>query len=203
MSSSELENWAFDTFTTLKGKLAPSAGGTLVCGFISSQHGEGRSTWIKALAKAARRQGLRVMSINAGSTADEGDWSNVVEEPSQIPPIPSENMSLLSQIDQTLTAGTEGASLNVQSLRWIWNVENRRQWRKAMEKCGAMESAAVFIELPPVNDRESVLLAEHVPNVVWLCGQGRTNESQTRSEIEMLRCAGVQLVGAVMNNPQP
>ena len=204
MTSSAFENWAFDTLTTLKGRLGCAPNGALVCGFISSGPGEGRTTWIKAVARAARKRGLRVLTFHAGSSEE----SNLPAPGSgnrkpHSSPADADQMNLLAEIDRTLATGSEGTSLHVQSLQWIWNPENRRQWQDAMEKCQAMDNGVVLVELPAVSNRESVLLAEHVPNVVWLCGQGQNSVSQTRSEIEMLKCANVRLVGAVLNSPQP
>ncbi len=53
MTPEEQINWAFRTLTILQGKLNSSSDEPLVCGFISSAHGEGRSTWINLLVSAA------------------------------------------------------------------------------------------------------------------------------------------------------
>ena len=57
MSASQQVNWAFRTLTLLKGKLSRDADQALVCGIISANHGEGRSTWVNLLVSAASQRG--------------------------------------------------------------------------------------------------------------------------------------------------
>lgn len=203
MKAADYENWAFDALTRLRGSLRLSANGALVCGFISSQHGEGRSTWVNALAQAGRKQGLRVLTVNAGSVREGGVASTPGESAKSTTLSKPNNLDLVSAIERSLTLDNQGTTLEMPSLQWIWNLDNRRQWRQAIEKCQSMEDAVVLIELPPVVDRESVLLAEGIPNVIWLSGRGQVRSKQTKSEIDMLKCAKICLVGTAFNSPHP
>ncbi len=63
MDQAEQEHWAFRTWTILQGRLARSPNHGLVCGFTSSVPGEGRSTWVQLLARAASSMGFRVLTI--------------------------------------------------------------------------------------------------------------------------------------------
>ena len=63
MSLAEKDAWAFRTWTAISGQLNASPNQGIVCGFISSSAGEGRSTWIELLVCAAKQRGLQVMTI--------------------------------------------------------------------------------------------------------------------------------------------
>ncbi|MEY4387481.1 MAG: hypothetical protein RLY20_2764, partial [Verrucomicrobiota bacterium] len=63
MTKEEQERWAFRTWTIIAGQLSVSPSHGMVCGIVSSQHGEGRSTWIRLLGDAASRRGLRVLTV--------------------------------------------------------------------------------------------------------------------------------------------
>ena len=58
MDAKERRAWAFRTWTILYGTLAQSTHPGIVCGIISAAPGEGRSTWVRLLAEAARERGL-------------------------------------------------------------------------------------------------------------------------------------------------
>jgi protein involved in polysaccharide export with SLBB domain len=55
------------------------------------------------------------------------------------------------------------------------------------------------VELPPASVAETVLLAENVPNLVWLVDSNRSDAAETHSDLETLRDARCNLVGAVLN----
>ncbi|HMP84990.1 MAG TPA: hypothetical protein PKA41_20050, partial [Verrucomicrobiota bacterium] len=58
--------------------------------------------------------------------------------------------------------------------------------------------------LPPASSPESVLLAENLPQVVWLADSGKARVRETRRQLETLRHAKCRLAGAVLNHePEP
>src|SRR5207253_8233987 len=68
MSAKQQVDWAFRTLTLLKGKLNRDPDEALVCGIISANHGEGRSTWVNLLVNAASQRGLRVLTVDTRPT---------------------------------------------------------------------------------------------------------------------------------------
>ncbi|MES2693860.1 MAG: hypothetical protein V4773_10340, partial [Verrucomicrobiota bacterium] len=68
MSQAERDDWAFRTWIALQDRLAYSPNHGLICGFTSSNEGEGRTTWISLLAGAARKCGFRVLTVATRST---------------------------------------------------------------------------------------------------------------------------------------
>lgn len=63
MHPSVQSSWGFRTWTALQSRLSKSPNHGLVCGFTSSGPGQGRSTWIRLLAKAASQCGFRVLTV--------------------------------------------------------------------------------------------------------------------------------------------
>src|SRR5262249_43985367 len=82
---------------------------------------------------------------------------------------------------------------------WVWNLERRQQWRTALEHWQEIPNLALFVELPPASHPESVLLAEHLPQVIWLASSGMAHVEETRFELETLRHARCRLAGTVLN----
>jgi len=82
---------------------------------------------------------------------------------------------------------------------WIWNLERRKQWREALQHWRQIENLVIFVELPPGEVPESVLLGCNLPNVIWLTDSGTADAAETRAQLETLRHARCNLVGAVLN----
>ena len=82
---------------------------------------------------------------------------------------------------------------------WVWSLERRKQWHSALDLWRKIDNLVILVELPPASVPESVLLAENIPNLVWLTQSGRTDAMETRTQLETLRQARGNLVGAVLN----
>jgi protein involved in polysaccharide export with SLBB domain len=82
---------------------------------------------------------------------------------------------------------------------WVWNLDRRKQWHSALEAWRTIEHVVIFVELPPASVAETVLLAENVPNLLWLVDSNRSDAAETHAELETLRDARCNLVGAVLN----
>jgi polysaccharide biosynthesis/export protein len=181
MSARDKEQWAFETFTHLKGTLMDEQTQTLMCGFISSQHGEGRSTCISLLADAAAKQGYRTRVLTTNRTSSAAQ----LPAPAEIPE------ALASACPAPLAIPLPG---------WVWNKELREQWQIALTEIKTVKNLVTFVELPPACEPEGILLAEKFSPLIWLAARDRANIRQTRSHLEMLRCAGTRFAGAVFNN---
>jgi protein involved in polysaccharide export with SLBB domain len=82
---------------------------------------------------------------------------------------------------------------------WIWNLERLKQWRLALEAWRAVDHVVIFVELPPASEAETVLLAENIPNLLWLVDCNKSDSEETLVELATLRHANCNLVGAVFN----
>jgi len=224
MTTAEKEAWAFRTWTALSGQLNSSPNQGMVCGFISSTDGEGRSTWIKLLANAARHRGLRVLTVSASPTGSASDpemetvqppdrtGNNQHSERNASPgerPLQTETLTpqALATPGDAARALSGPGSLPASHLRlagWAWDPERRTQWQKAVAYWHAMDNLALFIELPPASMPEAVLLAERLPHLIWLADSGKPRSRSTREQVQTLRHAKCRLIGAVLNHePKP
>ena len=241
MSAQQQVNWAFRTLTLLRGKLSCDPDQALVCGIISANHGEGRSTWVNLLVSAANQRGLRVLTVDTRSTAAPAESASPKKETES--PAPTEArtntattaagteqsppggqnsnghaINLPENMDDTLHSNVLSTparvaeqlqSPNSQPLvhiplpGWVWSLERRKQWERALEYWKDIDNLVIFVELPPASEQESVLLSEHLPQCLWLTGSGLADSAETAAHIETLRHARCNLVGAVLNYAPP
>jgi len=82
---------------------------------------------------------------------------------------------------------------------WVWNLERRKQWRDALAHWRKIENLVIFVELPPASVPEAVLLGANLPNMVWMASSGKADAAETREQLDTLRHARCNLVGAVLN----
>lgn len=195
MSREERQRWALKTLAALKARLRPSGDGALSCGFISSTHGEGRTTWVNLLAEAACTLGYRVLvvsereaSLPARKVAPGLREPEPAEAPAKGVPVELATPAPVSQLMARIPLPTKD-----------WKIEEREEWREAVRKSGAARGAAVFLEIPPASDLETILMTENRTQLIWLCGKDMASLAETRSQLETLRACQCELVGAVLN----
>ncbi|HVR35639.1 MAG TPA: hypothetical protein VMS21_07285 [Methylomirabilota bacterium] len=203
MDSKDREEWSFRTWTLLKGKLASTHNRGIVCGVVSCLHGEGRSTWINLLAKAAGDRGCRILAISTSPSSPSSSGEPPPDSPGDAPgessAIEKNVLAFPTQVTEKLVDQNAGQAIRVPLAEWVWNPDRRRQWRSALESWSSVENLVMLIELPPASMPESVLLAENLPQVIWLTGSGLARTAETQLHLETLRHAGCNLVGAVLN----
>jgi len=202
MPAEEREAWAFRTWTALAGQLSKSANHGMVCGFVSSTPGEGRSTWIELLAKAARRRGLQAVTVGTRPQTN-GSGNGASLSPSGAQPelftATATSQALAVQVESPQTLATQ-----IPLPGSVWNLEHRKEWQNALSRCSAIENLVLLVELPPASVSESVLLAESLPQVIWLADSRKARARATREQLSTLRHARCRLVGAVLNHePNP
>jgi protein involved in polysaccharide export with SLBB domain/capsular polysaccharide biosynthesis protein len=204
MSPLEQNQWAFRTWMVLQSKLSTSPNRGLVCGFTSARSGDGRSTWIGLLARAARTCGFRVLTIvaNASDRTQTELGTAEARQQKDAPPNLAGDLSTPGHIIAQLTSEECPPVVVVPLPGWIWNLERRKQWRSAFDTWRAIDHVVILVELPPASAAESVLLAETIPNLVWLVDGSRNDSSETLVDLATLRAAACNLVGAVLNREQ-
>lgn len=223
LSPSACDHWAFRAWTSLQSRLSLSPNHGMVCGITSANFGDGRSTWIDLLARAASGCGFRVLKITvepppemiaeverhqkssksqkpSKKSATGSSLAPVLKDPAQ------ETLSLTASvlaspgdIVSRLAAVDAPPMVSIPLPGWVWNLERRKQWLSALEAWRAIENVVIFIELPPAAVSETVLLAENIPNLLWLVDAGKTDAADMHSELVTLREARCNLVGAVLN----
>ena len=87
---------------------------------------------------------------------------------------------------------------------WVWNLERRKQWQEAIGQWRQIDNLVILVELPPASQSEAILLGGNLPNLVWLTDSGVADAAETRTQLETLRNARCNLIGAVLNHePAP
>jgi capsular polysaccharide biosynthesis protein len=225
MSPAEKEKWAFRAWTNLSSKLTVSADHGMVCGFISSTAGEGRTTWINLLVSAASQRGLRVLTVatrpsvpaaegaEAANDAQERVFTREVDEalakmnlPMQLASatLTSQVLAFPAEVTRKFKDPNAPPVAHIPLPGWVWNLERRKQWQSALMQWRSIESLVLLVELPPASVPEAVLLAENLPQLIWLVDSGKARARETREQLETLRHARCRLVGAVLNHePAP
>lgn len=217
LSPAARDQWAFRAWTALQSRLSLSPNHGMVCGITSANIGDGRSTWIDLLARAASACGFRVLTITAQpppemlAELERQQKATAKSRRSETTPpmakVPAKddltlNASVLAtpgQITDLLVAVDGPPMVNIPMPGWVWNLERRKQWLFALEAWRAIENVVIFIELPPAAVAETVLLAENIPNLLWLVDANKTDAAEMQSELTTLRDARCNLVGAVLN----
>ncbi len=208
MSPAKKENWGFRTWTALQRKLSMSPNHGLVCGFTSSGPGEGRSTWIDLLSRSARQCGFTVLTISSSKANDGNSDQNPPDEKadnsrstmSDSTAFTAMVMTNPGQLMEKLTAPNLSPSVTLPlPSGWVWELGRRKQWQCALNSWRMIENVVIFVELPPVSDPETVLLAENMPNLIWLAESHKAEAAETIEQLETLRNARCRLVGAVLN----
>jgi protein involved in polysaccharide export with SLBB domain/capsular polysaccharide biosynthesis protein len=205
MTPAAQAQWAFRTWVSLQGKLRGSKSRGFVCGVTSSAKGEGRSTWVNLLSQAASDCGYRVLTIEASrgetplqpnGTSFEADALTDVDGMA----LTNSMLNTPAQVTEQLTGENPQPMVHIPLPGWVWNLERRKQWQTALSQWKKIDNVVIFVELPPASEPESVLLAEKLPNLLWLTDSGKANASETREQLETLRDAHCNLVGTLLNH---
>ncbi len=222
MNEEARTQWAFRTWTLLQGRLSRSQNHGLVCGITSSSAGEGRSTWIKMMAEAASLAGFRVLTIATKPSDSPVEVEHQLTEESldhakdmngsdaDLHPavngtngsngaLTSSVLSTPSQVTERFQDPNARPTVHIPLPGWVWNLDRRKQWREALNHWRSIDNLVIFVELPPASVPEAVLLGANLPNMVWMASSGKADAAETREQLDTLRNARCNIVGAVLN----
>jgi hypothetical protein len=200
--------WAFRTWTILSGTLTHSPNRGTVCGFISSAPREGRSTWVELLVGAARERGFEVTKLDFAHGAGNSDTANpkppTAGQTSDADSDARTTAVAVPERNRSLAQAKPASVIHVELPGLVWNLERRQQFQNELEQWQSVARAVILVDLPPASVPESVLLAENLPQLIWLVDGSRSHARETRLHLETLRHARCKLVGAVLNHePEP
>ena len=189
MSPAGRERWALRAWTAVKGALGTSADLGAILGVASAGGGDGRTTWVELLSRAANGSGYRVLAVAVGTAHLAGAQA----------PDPLASPGLVAD---RLKSGECPPVVNVTLVPGTWNPGRRRQLRSALDAWRAFDDVVILVDLPPASAAEPLLLADDIPNVVWLVDRG-ADATQVIEDLQTLRDARCNLVGAVFNRESP
>ena len=172
-------DWAFRTWTNLYPQFARTNEGAVVCGLVSDEP----TSLPRLLGQAAAERGIAVIVISREASTSAMALSQAVLEPDLV-------LARLSAEPETVVH----LSLDDE---WKWNATQRQQWFASVMRWSSSGNTALLVELPDPQKAETLLLAERLPNLVWV---GRSScESQRVSEPSALyHAAGCRLIGAML-----
>jgi protein involved in polysaccharide export with SLBB domain/capsular polysaccharide biosynthesis protein len=107
-----------------------------------------------------------------------------------------------AKVTEQLTGPNSQPVVHIPLPGWVWNLERRKQWREALNHWRKIDNLVILVELPPACVAEAVLLGSNLPNLVWLADSGKADAAETRVQLNTLRDARCNLVGAVLNREQ-
>ncbi len=208
MDDNARKAWAFRTWTILAGTLTQSANRGTVCGFISCARGEGRSTWVEMLVNAAKERGFEVIKLdfnNPQSGAPAPAATPVAQNGSAH--AGSEHTPgalIVPERNQALAQVKSPSVIHIELPGLVWDLDRRIQFQNELDQWQAVSRSVILVDLPPASVPEAVLLAENLPQLIWLVDAGKSHARETRLHLETLRHARCKLVGAVLNHePEP
>ena len=180
------EAWAFRTWTRLQSKIK-QPDSALICGLLSDVDTEHCSSIIELLADAAAWREAAVLFITTR------------------PPSEKPKMLLSDAVGRALwdaerwLAQSSGVVYLEADSQWTWSAEQRSKLEGALAIWSRHSHAIIFVELPPASRPETLLMAEKLPQLIWIGGSG-SKPSPTLSEtLTTYRHAGCKLLGAMLN----
>ncbi|HVU34841.1 MAG TPA: polysaccharide biosynthesis/export family protein [Opitutaceae bacterium] len=104
-----------------------------------------------------------------------------------------------AQVTEKLMGPESDPLVHIPLPGWTWNLERRKQWQGALNVWRKIENVVILVELPPASVPEAVLLASNLPNILWMVESGKSEAIETRAQLQTLRHARCNIVGAVIN----
>jgi len=215
MQEVERRNWAFRAWTNLQWHLTPSPNQSLICGFTADDQAQGRFPWVTLMGEAASQRGFRVLTIETCSASQashtynksvqDGQSSSVgliSERTSTLPSVVLDSRVLAApeEITSHLTGPEQQAVLRLPLPGWVWNLQRRNQWRAAMQHWSRLGNVVILVDLPAAPVPEALLLAESLPNIVWVSDGLTSDAAATRRQVHSMRQARCHMAGVMMNH---
>lgn len=176
------KDWAFTTWTSLVPKLRrrdPAAG--IVCGLVSTRPG----ALAPLLAEGAARRGASVLLL----TAEAGD--DILEL--------DEAMEGEDDLLDHLSRRPEQVLRFHLSEKWLVDSASRARLIEAMDRWSREARLVLMIELVRPADPATLLLAEKLPNLLWI-SKGKDEAAPLAECVRLYRTAGCSLSGAILED---
>ena len=181
--SIQTHDWAFRTWTNLNPILASTSEGAVVCGLLC----DGSTALPRLLGQAAAERGASAIVISREFSASTKPLSHAVLMPGEV-------LNALANEPESVVHLRLDAE-------WQWNAAQRQQWFAALMLWSSVGKAAVLVELHDLKKPETLLVAERLPNLLWIAQGG--GESQSVSELSALyHAAGCRMIGAMLDHAQ-
>ncbi|MEI6781929.1 MAG: hypothetical protein WCQ21_13535 [Verrucomicrobiota bacterium] len=176
-------NWAFRTWLALQAKLTAGPHHEIVCGFVSATSREGCSTWVDLLARAAGQRDEKVLAVmnHAPLNGSAMPLGEALVSPASLCCAPGHPQWLITPVG------------------WRWDAARRRQWQSALAVWSQAAGLVVLIELTAADQPETLMLAEQLPQLIWLASSGVARGRESSERLQTFQNAGCHFAGTVLN----
>ena len=82
---------------------------------------------------------------------------------------------------------------------WIWNLENRARWQRALELWQPIPTLILLVELPAMTALDTVLAAELMPALIWVAASGSLQQNELAEMLETVAAGEATLAAAALN----
>ncbi len=175
--------WAYRTWLALRATLHENPAGQVVLGFVAESGGQGCSTWIDLLGRAAsqREETVVILTNHPPANAHSQPLAEALARP--------ETVDLSAGRPCWLVAPGD----------WHWSAAHRAQWQSALALWLDRSATVVLVEISAADHPDTVLFAEGLPQLLWIAGAGSARGRATAERLQTLRHAGCRFIGAALN----
>lgn len=181
--AAEPGGWAFRVWMALRARLDHGANQSVICGFVASSRGEGVSTWIELLARAASLREATALAVTNRAPGGGATFrlAEALLNPAGLPLKPGSVTWLLMAED------------------WRWDATRRSLWQTACEQWQRANGLVLLVELKDADQPETLLMAEALPQLIWVAAGGQSRAQLTTQRLQVLRDAHCRFAGLVLN----
>lgn len=179
--------WAFKTWTRLQPTLiVPARGGAAICGLMHQADPATADSMTLKLAGAAALRGLTTLVITSQAEVSSLSLTEALQEPEK-----------LSHILHTKRGDI--CHLHTDS-DWTWTAAQLQQWTHALSAWRTLNGLVILITLPSAEKPEALMLAERLPNLLWVGTSGQLHTNRVSDTLKIYRDAGCRLVASLLAN---
>ena len=189
LSAMELAQWRFRAWSQLLRQLKLQGEPRVILAFTSAQPAEGKSTLIRHLRDAAHDRRLPVVTVTNTPTDDANLMAFSLAEVLATPDLVTRHLRDQPGVPLELRADAG----------WIWNLENRARWQRALELWQPIPTLILLVELPAMTALDTVLAAELMPALIWVAASGSLQQNELAEMLETVAAGDATLAAAALN----
>lgn len=173
------ENWAFRTWTSLRGRLDVTERGGSV-GILSREPGVA-TRWVADFADAAQQRGQKVIAV------------------SNLHPNGMALAEALENPERVIEAFEDENPVHIRiGDSFAWSAQARNGWFRAVQLWQEKLNAIVLLEITAIGEVESVLLCERLPHMLVVTESGGSSVRELDELVAPYRGAGCNISGAAI-----
>ena len=189
LAADDLASWRFRAWSQLLRQLKLQNESRVTLAFTSAKNGEGKSTLVGLLRDAAHDRRLPVVTVTNSPSFNPEVKSAALADTLAAPELVVRHLR-----------EQPGVPLELQfDATWIWTLENRARWQRALEVWRPISSMVLLIELPAMTGLDAVLAAELMPAIVWVTASGELEQNQLAETLETVSAGEVMIAAAALN----